>query len=50
LDGQAILSQNVYSAVVLMVVITTVITPVGLRWVFGAHQRLRGENDEVADR
>jgi Kef-type K+ transport system membrane component KefB len=38
LDGQAILSQNVYSAVVLMVVITTVITPVGLRWTFGARQ------------
>lgn len=34
LDGQPILSQNVYSAVVVMVVITTLLTPIGLRWVF----------------
>jgi Kef-type K+ transport system membrane component KefB len=34
LDGSPILSQDVYSAVVVMVVITTLITPVGLRWAF----------------
>lgn len=34
LEGELILSQNVYSAVVVMVMVTTLITPVGLRWVF----------------
>jgi Kef-type K+ transport system membrane component KefB len=34
IEGQPILSQNVYSAIVMMVLITTVIAPVGLRWVF----------------
>ncbi|HWO40772.1 MAG TPA: cation:proton antiporter [Candidatus Eisenbacteria bacterium] len=34
LDGQPILAQSVYSAVVLMVLLTTLITPIGLRWVF----------------
>jgi Kef-type K+ transport system membrane component KefB len=33
--GQPILSQNIYSAIVMMVLITTLITPIGLRWVFG---------------
>jgi Kef-type K+ transport system membrane component KefB len=32
--GQPILSQNIYSAIVMMVLITTLITPIGLRWVF----------------
>lgn len=35
LQGQALLSQGVFSAVVLMVVVTTLVTPVGLRWAFG---------------
>jgi Kef-type K+ transport system membrane component KefB len=35
LGGEPILTQNVYSAVVVMVLVTTLITPVGLRWVFG---------------
>jgi Kef-type K+ transport system membrane component KefB len=30
--GQPILSQGVYSAIVLMVLVTTVLTPMGLRW------------------
>ena len=34
IEGQPILSQNVYSAVVMMVLVTTLITPLGLRWVF----------------
>jgi Kef-type K+ transport system membrane component KefB len=34
LEGQPILNQTVYSSVVVMVVVTTLITPVGLRWVF----------------
>jgi Kef-type K+ transport system membrane component KefB len=35
LDGQAVLSQGLYSAVVLMVLVTTLLAPVGLRWAFG---------------
>jgi Kef-type K+ transport system membrane component KefB len=31
-DGQPMLSQGLFSAVVLMVLVTTLITPVGLRW------------------
>ncbi|MGH7370133.1 MAG: cation:proton antiporter [Candidatus Methylomirabilaceae bacterium] len=34
LDGQPILSQGVFSAVVMMVLVTTLVTPVGLRWAF----------------
>ncbi len=34
LDGQPLLSQGLFSAVVLMVLITTLVTPVGLRWTF----------------
>jgi Kef-type K+ transport system membrane component KefB len=34
LDGQPVLSPAVFSAVVLMVLITTLIAPIGLRWVF----------------
>jgi Kef-type K+ transport system membrane component KefB len=36
LDGQPLLSQGLFSAVVLMVLVTTVVTPVGLRWIFQA--------------
>lgn len=34
IDGQPILAQHVYSAVVMMVLITTLVTPLGLRWLF----------------
>jgi Kef-type K+ transport system membrane component KefB len=34
LDGQPILSQATYSAIVLMVLVTTLVTPLGLRWAF----------------
>jgi Kef-type K+ transport system membrane component KefB len=34
LQGKPLLSQGVFSAVVLMVLITTLVTPVGLRWAF----------------
>jgi len=32
--GQPVLSQDAYSAIVLMVLVTTVLTPIGLRWAF----------------
>ena len=34
ITGQPILGQNVYSAIVMMVLITTLMTPIGLRWAF----------------
>jgi Kef-type K+ transport system membrane component KefB len=34
LQGQPVLSQGVFSAVVLMVLVTTLLAPVGLRWAF----------------
>jgi len=37
LAGQPLLSPNLFSAVVLMVLVTTLVTPVGLRWAF--HRR-----------
>jgi Kef-type K+ transport system membrane component KefB len=39
IDSQPILGQNVYSAVVMMVLITTLVTPLGLRWVFRRQSR-----------
>jgi Kef-type K+ transport system membrane component KefB len=36
LDGQPLLSQELFSAVVLMVLVTTLVTPVGLRWTLQA--------------
>jgi Kef-type K+ transport system membrane component KefB len=33
-DGQPLLSHGLFSAVVLMVLVTTLVTPVGLRWIF----------------
>jgi Kef-type K+ transport system membrane component KefB len=33
-EGQPLLSQGVFSAVVLMVLVTTLVTPVALRWAF----------------
>jgi Kef-type K+ transport system membrane component KefB len=32
LDGQPLLSEGIFSAVVIMVLVTTVIAPIGLRW------------------
>jgi len=34
IGGEPILSQGVFSAVVMMVLVTTLVTPVGLRWAF----------------
>lgn len=34
LEGQPVLSQGVFSAIVLMVLCTTLVTPAGLRWAF----------------
>jgi Na+:H+ antiporter len=34
IDGQPVLAQNVYSAIVMMVLVTTLVTPLGLRWAF----------------
>jgi Kef-type K+ transport system membrane component KefB len=34
LQGKPLLSQGVFSAVVLMVLMTTLVTPIGLRWAF----------------
>lgn len=34
IGGEPILSQGVFSAIVMMVLITTLVTPVGLRWAF----------------
>jgi Na+:H+ antiporter len=34
LAGQPLLSPSLFSAVVLMVLVTTLVTPVGLRWAF----------------
>ncbi|MBI4490445.1 MAG: cation:proton antiporter [Deltaproteobacteria bacterium] len=39
LQGRPILAQDVFSAVVLMVLVTTLITPVGLRWAFNRTTR-----------
>ena len=36
IDGQPILSQTVYSAIVLMVLVTTLVTPIGLRRMLGS--------------
>jgi hypothetical protein len=35
LQGAPLLSQGVFSAVVLMVLVATLVAPVGLRWAFG---------------
>jgi Kef-type K+ transport system membrane component KefB len=34
LEGRPLLSPSLFSAVVLMVLVTTLVTPLGLRWVF----------------
>jgi Kef-type K+ transport system membrane component KefB len=37
-DGSPLLPQSLFSAVVVMVLVTTLITPVGLRWAFGRRE------------
>jgi Kef-type K+ transport system membrane component KefB len=34
LNGQPILSLGAFSAIVLMVLVTTIVAPIGLRWAF----------------
>jgi Kef-type K+ transport system membrane component KefB len=34
LDGRAILSEGLFSAVIVMVLVTTLAAPIGLRWAF----------------
>jgi Kef-type K+ transport system membrane component KefB len=38
LDGQPILSPAVFSAIVLMVLVTTLVAPPGLRWAFRSRE------------
>jgi Kef-type K+ transport system membrane component KefB len=38
IGGEPLLSQGLYSALVLMVVVTTLVTPIGLRRVFAGHR------------
>jgi mannose/fructose/N-acetylgalactosamine-specific phosphotransferase system component IID len=42
LDGQPVLSQGVFSAIVLMVLCTTLVAPAGLRWAFQRGARSAG--------
>jgi Kef-type K+ transport system membrane component KefB len=44
IEGELILSQNVYSAMIMMVLVTTLITPFGLRWVFQSSDKNQIEN------
>jgi len=37
LDGKPVLAQGAFSAVVLMVVVTILLAPLGLRWAFRTH-------------
>jgi Na+:H+ antiporter len=34
LEGEPLFPQSVFSALVLVVLVTTLITPIGLRWIF----------------
>lgn len=43
LRGQPVLSQDVFSAAVLMVLVTTLVTPMGLRWAFEQRLQSRAE-------
>jgi Kef-type K+ transport system membrane component KefB len=36
-EGQPLLPQSLFSAIVVMVLVTTLVTPVGLRWAFGRY-------------
>jgi Kef-type K+ transport system membrane component KefB len=44
LQGAPLLSQGIFSAIVLMVLVTTLVAPVGLRWAFG--DRTQRDRDE----
>jgi Kef-type K+ transport system membrane component KefB len=35
IGGRPVLDQSLFSAVVLMVLVTTIVAPAGLRWAFG---------------
>ncbi len=39
LEGKPILTQGIFSAIVLMVLVTTVLAPIGLRWAFSRQGR-----------
>jgi hypothetical protein len=41
LDGRPLLSQTAFSALVLMIVVTTLLTPIGLRWALQPTQLAR---------
>jgi Kef-type K+ transport system membrane component KefB len=48
LEGQPLLSPSLFSAVVLMVLVTTLVAPIGLRWAFSGrwqpgHPNPRGD-------
>ena len=38
-DGRPVLPEAIFSAIVLMVLLTTVVAPIGLRWAFSRHGR-----------
>jgi Kef-type K+ transport system membrane component KefB len=38
LGGKPLLTQGIFSAIVLMVLVTTVLAPIGLRWAFSRHE------------
>jgi Kef-type K+ transport system membrane component KefB len=42
LQGRPILTESLFSSVVVMVLVTTLVTPVALRWAFGRHERRAG--------
>lgn len=42
LDGEPLLSASLFSGIVLMVLVTTLVAPVGLRWAFGARTPASG--------
>ena len=42
LKGQPVLTQGVFSAVVLMVLVTTLLAPIGLRWAFARQRQRKG--------
>jgi Kef-type K+ transport system membrane component KefB len=49
LEGQPLLSPSLFSAVVLMVLLTTLVAPIGLRWAFNG-RRQPGNPDPRSNR
>ena len=49
LDGQRVINNEVYSAVVIMVIVTTLITPPALKYTLARGNRRRGVVDETAE-